>query len=276
MNLAEPKIVCIMPCYNAEKTLAKAIESVTNQNYTNWELIIVDDASTDNSVKVAKNYLKDSRITLLQNKTNRGCYYSRNRAIYHVKDEKWDWLTIHDSDDTSHPDRFAIFMATAYHGNYDYIYSSGNGTRFNYETQKLEFVQNAGAPGQAFIAYGLFHILGYFDSSVRHSADSEHAYRFLQILTLATKDYLKTLSNPTTVDILKYCYDNKQLCTRLKDEYTYTYTWGYHGKNLTRTVSREDREKYKEYYRDKWGKGGLTIQSFYQNFEPHIEDITLK
>ena len=53
MSLIEPKIICIIPCYNAEKTLAKAIESVTKQNYTNWKLIIVDDASTDKSVNVA-------------------------------------------------------------------------------------------------------------------------------------------------------------------------------------------------------------------------------
>ena len=85
MSLVEPKIVCIMPCFNRKDTIAKAIESVIHQNYTNWELIIVDDASTDGSTKIIKKYLADKRITLLQNQNNRGCFYSRNRALFYIK-----------------------------------------------------------------------------------------------------------------------------------------------------------------------------------------------
>ena len=58
------KILCIIPCYNASATLKGAIESVVNQSYTNWELIVVDDASTDKSRKIAQSYAKKySNIT---------------------------------------------------------------------------------------------------------------------------------------------------------------------------------------------------------------------
>ena len=52
------KILCIIPVYNAQNTLKGAIESITNQSYTNWELVIVDDASTDRSYKIAQSYAK--------------------------------------------------------------------------------------------------------------------------------------------------------------------------------------------------------------------------
>ena len=59
----------IMPCYNVEKYIAKAIESVQNQSYSNWELIIVNDFTPDNSVKIAEEYKKnDDRIIVVNNK----------------------------------------------------------------------------------------------------------------------------------------------------------------------------------------------------------------
>ena len=60
-------ISIIMNCYNGEAFLKKALESVLRQNYQNWELIIVDDCSTDNSVEIAKGYeVKDRRIKLIE------------------------------------------------------------------------------------------------------------------------------------------------------------------------------------------------------------------
>ena len=105
------KVLCIIPCYNAKNTLKRAIESIINQSYTNWELIIVDDASTDKSYKMAQSYSKQyPNITVLRNNTNQGCYYSRNRALYHMKDKEWDVFTIHDADDISDLRRFQHFI----------------------------------------------------------------------------------------------------------------------------------------------------------------------
>ena len=88
----------IVPVYNAEKYLDDTINTVLDQTYTNWELILVNDCSTDNSVKVIKKY-KDKRIKLLNNKINSKAAISRNNGIKEAKgkyicfldaDDKWD------------------------------------------------------------------------------------------------------------------------------------------------------------------------------------------
>lgn len=62
-------ISIIMGLYNAEETIAEAIESIINQTFSNWELIICDDGSTDNGVTIVKKYMvSDKRIKLIKNK----------------------------------------------------------------------------------------------------------------------------------------------------------------------------------------------------------------
>ena len=68
----------IMPNYNCAKFLSKSIESVLNQTYTNFELIIVDDASTDNSLSVANEYANDNRVKIISANTNGGAAKTRN------------------------------------------------------------------------------------------------------------------------------------------------------------------------------------------------------
>ena len=70
----------IMPSYNTAKFIGDSIKSVLNQTYTNWELIIVDDCSTDDTDKVVSNF-KDSRIKYLKNKKNLGAALTRNKAL---------------------------------------------------------------------------------------------------------------------------------------------------------------------------------------------------
>ena len=67
-----PLLTVLMPVYNAEKFLDESIGSILNQTYSNFELLILDDASTDNSLKIIKAYAKeDKRITVLVNQKNR-------------------------------------------------------------------------------------------------------------------------------------------------------------------------------------------------------------
>ncbi|GAA6323819.1 glycosyltransferase family 2 protein [Fusobacterium ulcerans] len=78
----EPLVSIITPLYNSEKYIGKTIESVLNQTYKNWEMLIIDDCSKDNGVKIVNNYiLKDKRIKLFRNEKNEGVSFSRNRAI---------------------------------------------------------------------------------------------------------------------------------------------------------------------------------------------------
>lgn len=85
----------IMPNYNSAEYIVKTIESVLAQTYQNWELIIVDDCSTDSSVELVKN-IEDSRIRLLFNDENSGAARSRNRAIEAANGR---WIAFLDSDD---------------------------------------------------------------------------------------------------------------------------------------------------------------------------------
>ena len=72
MQEKQPLVSVIMPVYNAEKYLSEAIESVISQSYSKWELLIVDDGSTDRSLEIINRYVKqDKRIQLFQNQTSK-------------------------------------------------------------------------------------------------------------------------------------------------------------------------------------------------------------
>lgn len=86
-----------MTCYNREMFIAESIESVLNSSYKNFELIIVDDNSSDNSKIIAKHYANaDVRIKVFENKINLGDYKNRNFA---VSLSSYDYFTFVDSDD---------------------------------------------------------------------------------------------------------------------------------------------------------------------------------
>lgn len=94
-----------LPFYNAEKYLALAIESVLQQTYTNWELLLLDDGSTDNSLSIAESYAqKDSRIRVLSDSKNRKSGYRHNQAAQLTKTK---YLAKMDADDIMHPNRIA-------------------------------------------------------------------------------------------------------------------------------------------------------------------------
>lgn len=92
-----------MPVYNAAPYLKDSIESVLNQNYSDFEFIIVDDASTDNSYEILKQYKKkDKRIKLLRNKVN----LQQSATVTIALDKaKGDFIARMDADDISHPNR---------------------------------------------------------------------------------------------------------------------------------------------------------------------------
>ncbi len=91
----------LMTVYNREKYIAEAIESVIASTYQNWELIIVDDHSKDESEAIARSYAqKDSRIQVHINKKNLGDYPNRNRAASYAKGK---YLKYVDSDDLIYP-----------------------------------------------------------------------------------------------------------------------------------------------------------------------------
>lgn len=121
----------ITPLYNAEPFLEKCVRSVQNQTYKNWEMILVDDQSTDNSYEVARKLQKsDERIHLYQLPLNSGSGPARNLAI---KEAKGQILAFLDSDDIWHPQKLEIHLgemmrngAAFSHTSYGFIDESDN------------------------------------------------------------------------------------------------------------------------------------------------------
>lgn len=92
-----PIVSIITPCYNSSAYISQTIESVLNQTFMDWEMIIIDDFSTDNSTTIISNYIqKDSRIKLIKLNKNSGPAIARNKGIALAKGA---FLTFIDADD---------------------------------------------------------------------------------------------------------------------------------------------------------------------------------
>lgn len=94
-----PLVSVIMPVYNAENTIKRAINSLFLQTYKNWELVIVNDGSTDQTSEILKHYRKFSNIFIIEQE-NKGRGYSRNVALRHCNGK---YLSFLDADDFIHP-----------------------------------------------------------------------------------------------------------------------------------------------------------------------------
>jgi glycosyltransferase involved in cell wall biosynthesis len=100
--LNPPLVSVLMTAYNREKYIAEAIESVLASSYTHFELIIVVDGSSYQTVSMAREYVsKDCRITVYVNENNLGDYPNRNKAASYAKGQ---YLKYVDSDDKLYPD----------------------------------------------------------------------------------------------------------------------------------------------------------------------------
>jgi glycosyltransferase involved in cell wall biosynthesis len=100
--MKKPRISIVMPVYNSEKFVAESIQSLLDQTYGNFELMIVDDGSTDATGDIIAGF-KDSRIKVLKNDKNRGIVYSRNRGLAEISGE---YYAPFDSDDVASKDKF--------------------------------------------------------------------------------------------------------------------------------------------------------------------------
>src|SRR5688572_15067752 len=100
------KISVLMAAYNAAPFIGEAIESILNQTYSNLELLIADDASTDNTVKLIRNF-NDSRIKLYNNEKNIGHVKTHNKLMLLAEG---DFVTFQDADDYSELSRLELQM----------------------------------------------------------------------------------------------------------------------------------------------------------------------
>ena len=94
-----PLISVVIPCYNAEPYIREAVSSILAQSFSDFELIIVDDRSTDESSALVRQ-LYDSRIRLLENQVRLGISLTRNRGLVEARGK---YIAVLDADDISHP-----------------------------------------------------------------------------------------------------------------------------------------------------------------------------
>ena len=110
----------IMPSYNTAQYIADSIKSVQKQTYKNWELIIVDDCSKDNTDDVIAPFLLDERIKYIKNEKNSGAAISRNRAL---REAKGKWIAFLDSDDLWEPEKLEKQLAFMVSNGYKFTYT---------------------------------------------------------------------------------------------------------------------------------------------------------
>lgn len=111
----------IMPSYNTANYIEASIESVRHQTYENWELLIVDDCSTDNTDEVVRPFLTDGRIHYLKNEQNGGAAISRNRAL---REAKGKWIAFLDSDDLWLPEKLEKQVSFMEQNGYHFSYTN--------------------------------------------------------------------------------------------------------------------------------------------------------
>lgn len=216
-------ILVIVPVYNKSLFLKKCLDSILNQTYKNFKIVLVDDASTDNSLSICEQYSHHENVTIFSNEKNMGCYYSRNKALYEFRDEDWDFFTIHDSDDYSNESRFSEILKpfsdpTLLGLKTTYIREDVNGVpqKDRVNPNKVDIYSSEGI---AIFRRECFEILGYYDNT-RFSGDTDYWWR------------LESLCNTSPQ------YRHGKHLPQLYHAVT-------HGENLTKIYSFEvDRPKY--------------------------------
>lgn len=119
MNTDAGMVSIIMPAYNAEQTLAQAVSSVLSQTYQNFELIIIDDCSTDGTNALAHSF-GDRRIQVLTNSENSGASQTRHNGVSCARGQ---WLAFLDSDDAWTPDKLEKQLRLQQQRNADLVFT---------------------------------------------------------------------------------------------------------------------------------------------------------
>lgn len=148
--MGTPKISVIIPCYNAEGTIGYALKSLQNQSYRDFEVIIVDDGSTDDTVQsIEKN--KGQLQVHVFHQTNNGVSFARNLALEHSSGE---YITFLDADDLYHPDFLKIMISEMKKNDCDMVISKYHMTsKILTEFEKQEYTRKELTKYQTFELY---------------------------------------------------------------------------------------------------------------------------
>lgn len=184
--LQYPLITVYMPTYNRAQMACRAIDSVLAQDYPNFELIVVDDASKDDTIEVlSARYGSDNRVTLLRQETGQGACAARNRAIVAAQG---DFVTGLDDDDEFLPHRLSSLFA-AYDDKYScvcsaYIWDYGSVRKTLFAEQRAvslsELLDLHTLSNQALVKRERMLQLGGFDTSLAAFQDYDMWVRVVQ------------------------------------------------------------------------------------------------
>lgn len=173
-----PLVSVIMTTYNDENTIEQSIISILRQSYTNLEIVIIDDCSTDDTWKILerlnnKNHEHKHQITIQRLNDNLGTYFAKNYGIYLSKGE---YIFFQDADDISHPERIRLYMEEFFK-NPDILVVRGSFSRVIFPEGKILATNKNGENKirLGYITLGLkkkvFNEIGYFDCATIVSDD---------------------------------------------------------------------------------------------------------
>ncbi len=178
---SERKITVVMTAYNTGTLVADAIRSVLAQSHANIELMVIDDASSDDTLAVLKKMAsEDNRINLFRSPVNHGTYWSKNWCLTHASGE---FVAFHDSDDVSDPKRLEMQLGAMLDG----AGADAVTCRWNRITPDGdEVIINGSRSRTAMISTmirreKILNEVGYFDT-VRIAADTEYHKRLAKVL----------------------------------------------------------------------------------------------
>ena len=192
------KVLILMAAYNSENFIKMSIDSVLNQTYKNFLLCIIDDASTDNTYQIAKEYEEmDSRVIVHKLEENRGSYYARNVGLYnHMKN--CGYFVVHDADDFMYKERLQIQIENIGRNNG----ISCKFRRLDWKTKKA--VTRPQILHNFLFKKSVFDRIGYYDSDTRFGGDTEYMERYVTVF----RENRRNIINKVLLD--SYVHGNNQ------------------------------------------------------------------
>jgi glycosyltransferase involved in cell wall biosynthesis len=197
------QVSVIITTYNRGKTLGRAIDSVCNQTFKDWELIVVDDASRDNTKSLMENYLRDRRIKFFEHTTNRGQNPALNTGLEHVQGE---YIAFLDSDDEWLPDMLEAQLNSFKNnpdigGSYTWAGIAKNnglvpGYRFSLEGDIYPQVLSQGYLSHMItimVKKDCFKQIGNFDLNFKSGQDDEFCFRLAKQYKIALIKEIKAI-----------------------------------------------------------------------------------
>lgn len=175
-----PLLSLIIPVFNSEKTINRTLNSILSQTFTNFEILIIDGASSDGTLKIIKDYgKKDNRIRWRSEKDS-GIYDAMNKG---VKMSKGNWIYFLGSDDNLY-DKNVLrnVFCTQHYENYDVIYGNVHSTRFgglyDGEFNNEKILERNICHQAIFLKENVFEKVGNFNLKFKTQADWDHNIRW--------------------------------------------------------------------------------------------------